>query len=45
MIGMENGITQLPFDFPAKEIIDRELLDLPEAEKEAVRTLPLILSS
>ena len=41
MIGMENGITQLSFDFPAKEIVDRELLDLPEAEKEAVRTVPL----
>ena len=41
MIGMENGINQLAFDFPAKDIVDGELSNFPESEKEAVRTVPL----
>ena len=41
MIGMENGINQLAFDFPAKDIVERELSNFPESEKEAVRTVPL----
>ena len=41
MIGMESGVSQLAFDFPANEIVERQLDDFPESEKEAVRTVPL----
>ena len=41
MIGMESGVSQLAFDFPANEIVERQLDDFPESEKEAVRTGPL----
>ena len=41
MIGMENGISQIGFDFPTKPIVDRRLENFPESEKEAIRTIPL----
>ena len=41
MIGMESGIGQISFDFPAKEIVERQLADFPQSEKEAIRTVPL----
>ena len=41
MIGMQTGISQLGFDFPAKEIVERQLTDFPESEKEAIRTVSL----
>ena len=41
MIGMENGIGQIAFDFPTKEIVERQLMNIPESEKAAIRTVPL----
>ena len=41
MVGMENGISQIGFDFPTKPIVDRRLENFPESEKEAIRTIPL----
>ena len=41
MIGMENGIGQIAFDFPAKDIVERKLADFPQSEKDAIRTVPL----
>ena len=41
MIAMESGISQLAFDFAAKEIVERQLDELPESEKDTIRTVPL----
>ena len=41
MIAMESGISQLAFGFPAKEIVERQLDELPESEKDTIRTVPL----
>ena len=42
MIGMESGVSQLAFDFPANEIVERQLDDFPESEKEAVLQFPYL---
>ena len=41
MVGMDVGIGQIAFDFPAKKIVEQRLADFPESEKEAIRTIPL----
>ena len=43
-VGLEAGISQLSFDFPAKEIVDRSLKELPETERNTLRTVPLNFS-
>ena len=41
LVGMERGISQVDFDFPVKEIVERILSQIPESEKKAFRTIPL----
>ena len=41
MVGMDVGIGQIAFDFPAKKVVEQRLADFSESEKEAIRTIPL----
>jgi hypothetical protein len=41
IVGVEAGISQLSFDFPAKEVVERKLAGLAESEKNTMRTVSL----
>ncbi len=41
LVGIEAGITQISFDFPVKEIVERKLVGISESERNALRTVPL----
>ena len=44
LVGVEAGISQLSFDFPTKEIVDRSLEGISGTERDALRTIPLNFS-
>ena len=44
LVGLEAGISQLSFDFPTKEIVDRSLEGISGTERDALRTIPLNFS-
>ena len=41
LVGVAGGVDQLTFDFPTKEIVERQLAEVPESQREALRTVPL----